>query len=374
MSLSRRQFAALVGAAVLAPGLVPGLANAAPQRRPLVIAHRGASGERPEETRMAYELAIDEGADFIEPDLVSTSDGILVARHENEISATTDVASRPEFASRKATKVVDGQSVTGWFTEDFTLTELKTLTCRERLPDLRPASAKFDGQGQILTFQEVIDIARAGCIKTGRVIGVYPEMKHPTYFANIGLPLEERLAGMIRANGYDSPAAAIFVQCFEVGALKTIGRFTRARRVMLLDKEGGPADQPDLRYADMVTPDGLKAIRGFADAIGPYQGLVLNLDAEPFPTDTGLVKAAHDANLQVHSWTARRENNFLPRRLQKGDPKRADFARSTGDIHGLLMALYMTGIDGVFSDFPALNAKARDDAMAMMARLDRKRG
>ncbi|HEX7760009.1 MAG TPA: glycerophosphodiester phosphodiesterase family protein, partial [Caulobacteraceae bacterium] len=346
----------------------------AASRRAIVIAHRGASGERPEESRLAYELAIDEGADFIEPDLVATSDGILVARHENEISATTDVASRPEFASRKTTKTIDANQVTGWFTEDFTLAELKTLFCRERLPDLRPASAKFDGQAPILTFQEVIDIARAGSIKTGRVIGVYPEMKHPTYFASIGLPLEERLADMIRTNGYDSPAAAIFVQCFEIGALKTFGRLSHARRVMLLDREGGPADQPSVRYADMVTPDGLKAVHAFADAIGPYQGMVLDLDAEPFPSDTGLVKAAHDANLLVHSWTARRENSFLPRRLQRGDPKRPDFARSPGDIHGLLMALYMTGIDGVFSDFPALNAKARDDAMAMMARLNRKKG
>ena len=368
MTLTRRRLAA-AAAAALAPSLA-----FAQTRRPIVVAHRGASGERPEETRLAYELAITEGADFIEPDLVATSDGILVARHENEIGATTDVAARPEFASRKAAKTIDGAQVTGWFTEDFTLAELKTLTCRERLPDLRPASAKFDGQAPILTFQEVIDIARAGSIKTGRVIGVYPEMKHPTYFASIGLPLEERLAQAIRTNGYDSPAAAIFVQCFEIGALKTFGRFSHARRVMLLDKEGGPADQPTLRYADMVTPDGLKAIRAFADAIGPNQGLVLDLDAEPFPADTGLVKAAHDAGLLVHSWTARRENAFLPRHLQRGDAKRTDFARSPGDIHGLLMALYMTGVDGVFSDFPALAVKARDDAMAMMARLNRKRG
>jgi glycerophosphoryl diester phosphodiesterase len=372
MSLSRRQFAA-ASAAALAPTLLPALAQAQARRTPLVIAHRGASGERPEETRLAYELAIDEGADFIEPDLVATSDGILVARHENEISATTDVASRPEFASRKATKTIDGAKVTGWFTEDFTLAELKTLTCRERLPDLRPASAKFDGQAPILTFQEVIDIARAGCVKTGRVIGVYPEMKHPTYFASIGLPLEERLADIIRTNGYDSPAAAIFVQCFEIGALKSFGRMSRARRIMLLDREGGPADQPNIRYADMITPDGLKAIKAFADGIGPNQGLVLDLDAEPFPSDTGLVKAAHDANLLVHSWTARRENTFLPRRLQRGDPKRADFARGAGDIHGLLIALYMTGIDGVFSDFPAINTKARDEALNMMAKLERKR-
>ena len=368
MPMTRRHLTALAAASALAPGL----AHAEP-KRPLVIAHRGASGERPEETRLAYELAIDEGADFIEPDLVPTQDGILVARHENEISATTDVASHPEFAARRTSKIIDGKPINGWFTEDFTLAELKTLMCRERLPQLRPNSAKFDGQSPILTFQEVIDIARAGSVRTGRVVGVYPEMKHPTYFASIGLPLEERLAEAVRTNGYNSPAAAVFVQCFETGALKTFGRLSRARRVMLLDSEGGPADQPDVKFADMITPDGLKAVRTYAEAIGPNQGLVLDLEAEPFPAMTPLVTNAHAAGLLVHSWTARQENYFLPKRLQKGDPKRPDFPRKSGDIHGLLMALYMTRLDGVFSDFPALAFKARDDAMAQMAKADKAR-
>src|SRR2546425_5557557 len=181
MTPTRRDLAALAAAGML----VPGLARAA-VKVPLVIAHRGASGERPEETRAAYNLAIDEGADFIEPDLVATRDGVLVARHENEIGATTNVAQRPDYADRKTTKTIDGQDVTGWFTEDFTLAELKTLTCRERLPQLRPGSAKFDGTEPILTFQEVIDIARAGSVRTARTIGVYPEMKHPSYFTSIG--------------------------------------------------------------------------------------------------------------------------------------------------------------------------------------------
>ena len=366
--MTRRQLTALAAASAL----VPGLAHAE-AKRPLVIAHRGASGERPEETRQAYELAIDEGADFIEPDLVPTQDGILVARHENEISATTDVASRPEFAARRTSKVIDGKSINGWFTEDFSLAELKTLMCRERLPQLRPASTKFDGLSPILTFQEVIDIARAGSIRTGRVIGVYPEMKHPSYFTSIGLPLEARLADAVRTNGYNSQAAAIFVQCFEVGALKTFAKLSRARRVMLLDTEGGPADQPDVKYADMITPSGLKGVRAFADAIGPNQGLVLDLEAEPFPAMTPLVADAHAAGLAVHSWTARQENYFLPKRLQKGDPKKPDFARRPGDIHALLIALYMTRLDGLFSDFPALAFKARDEAMTQMAKQDKAR-
>jgi glycerophosphoryl diester phosphodiesterase len=358
-----------IATAALAMGLTATAARAGlpKARRPIVIAHRGASGERPEETRMAYDLAIDEGADFIEPDLVVTKDGALVARHENEIAATTDVAQRPEFAARRATKVIDGEKVTGWFTEDFTLAELKTLRCRERLPQLRPANAAYDGRDPILTFQEMIEIARAGARRTGRVIGVYPEMKHPTYFAGLGLPLEHRLADALKANNLDSPTAPVFVQCFEVGALKTFQTLSRAPRVQLMDGPGGPADRPQVRYADMITPDGLKAVRAYADAIGPDQSMVLNLASEPAPTATTLVADAHAAGLKVHSWTARQENYFLPKALRRGDPAQADYLRQSGDIDALLRALYATGIDGVFSDFPALNVKARAEALAARA-------
>jgi glycerophosphoryl diester phosphodiesterase len=358
--MRRRDFALLAAAGVLAPNLA-----SAAVRRPLVIAHRGASGERPEETRAAYNLAIDEGADFIEPDLVATSDGVLVARHENELSATTNIAQRPDFAARRTTKTIDGQEVSGWFTEDFTLAELKTLTCRERLPQLRPASAKFDGAEPILTFQEVIDIARAGSVRTARTIGVYPEMKHPGYFASIGLSLEDRLADALKTNGYNSPAAAVFVQCFEPGALKTFSRLSRARRMQLIG--AGPD------AAAMTSPDGLKTIRAYADGIAADQSLVLDLDAEPFPATRPLVADAHAAGLLVHSWTARPENQFLPPRLQRGDRRRADFARKTGEFRGLLIALYTTRLDGVFSDFPAQAVKARNDAMTLMEKQDRQR-
>jgi glycerophosphoryl diester phosphodiesterase len=347
---------ALLGAASAG---FPAAAAGTGARRPLVIAHRGASGERPEETRLAYELAIDQGADFIEPDLTPTKDGHLVCRHEPEIGGTTDVANHPEFADRKRPCVIDGETVTGWFTQDFTLAELKTLRCRERLPQIRPQSATYDGQAQILTFQEVIDIARKGSARTGRRIGVYPEMKHPSVFASIGLPLEGRLASILKANGLNSPSAPVFVQCFEVGPLKTFSRLSSARRVQLIDKTGGPADLSGQTYAQMITPEGLKAVRAYADAIGPNQGLVLDLAASPRPVPTRLVADAHAQGLKVHCWTARKENLFLPKSLQIGDPAAADFAGQAGNIEALLNSLYAAGVDGVFSDFTGVNYRAR---------------
>ncbi|MFI4974408.1 MAG: glycerophosphodiester phosphodiesterase family protein [Caulobacterales bacterium] len=366
MSLTRRDFATLAAAAA---SLAPTLAHAEPPV-PVIIAHRGASGERPEETRGAFDLAIDEGADFIEPDLVPTKEGILVARHENEISSTTDVAAHAEFADRKTTKTIDGKSVAGWFTEDFTLAELKTLTCRERLPQLRPQSAKFDGKEPILTFQEVIDIARAGCVRTARTVGVYPEMKHPSYFASIGLAVDERLAADLHTAGYTARASAVWVQCFETAALKNFGRLSHVRRAQLIDIEGGPADEASLRYADMISPDGLAAIRRYADAVAPHQGLVVDLQAAVFPAPTTLTLDAHAAGLQVHCWTARAENEFLPRTLQRGDPRAADFAARRGDYDKLMVGLLMTGVDGLFSDYPAFAARARDEAVRQIERRD----
>src|SRR5215510_14577075 len=191
--------------------------------RPIVIGHRGASGYRPEHTLGSYELAIAMGADYIEPDLVSTKDHVLVARHENDISGTTDVADHPEFADRRKTKVVDGLSITGWFTEDFTLAELRTLRAKERLPDLRPANAVFDKQFQIPTFQEVISLAK----REG--VGIYPETKHPTYFDRLGLSLEEPLVAALRANGLDRKQAPVFIQSFEVSNLKELNRLTKVK-------------------------------------------------------------------------------------------------------------------------------------------------
>ncbi|MDB5429699.1 MAG: glycerophosphodiester phosphodiesterase [Caulobacter sp.] len=354
--LSRRA----VAAAALA---IPALASAKPRtpmrppitppRRPIVIAHRGASGERPEETRAAYELAIDQGCDFIEPDLVATKDGKLVCRHENNVAETTDVAARPEFAARQTTKMIDGASLTGWFTEDFTLAELKTLRARERLPALRPASAAHDGQEPILTFAEVCAIAREGTKRTGRVIGVYPEMKHPTHFAGLGLGLEQRLLEALKAEGLNSAGAPVFVQCFEVGALAWFRTRSPVRLVQLVSGEGGPADKPGVSYAQMTTPAGLKAISAYADGLGPDKAQVIVARGGALVA-TPLVADAHAAGLVVHPWTVRAENLFLPPHLWVGtDPK------ARGHVEAVYAALFAAGVDGLFSDFPGLAAEAR---------------
>lgn len=313
---------------------------------PIIIAHRGASGERPEHTLAAYTLAIDQGADFIEPDLVLTKDGILVARHENEISETTDVASKPQFAGRKATKTIDGQKMTGWFTEDFTLAELKTLRAKERLPQLRKANMAYDGQLEIPTFEEILDVAKAQGAKAGRFIGIYPETKHPSYFASIGLPHDAPLLALLHKYGHVDKAAPVFIQSFEVGNLQALRGKTKVRLIQLMDEKGSPPDRADLTYPDMAKPDGLTAIAAYADGIGPNKALVIprnmlgNL-GEP----TTLVADAHKVGLAVHPWTFRRENYFLPLGQKSGiDP------RGTGDLQAEIQAYLATGIDGFFSD------------------------
>lgn len=323
----------------------------------LVIAHRGASGERPEHTLGSYTLAIEQGADFIEPDLVLTKDGILVARHENEISETTDVAARPEFAGRKTSKTIDGQTMTGWFTEDFTLAELKTLRAKERLPQLRKANMAFDGQFEIPTFEEILDLAKAQSAKTGRTIGIYPETKHPSYFASIGLPHEAPLLALLERYGHVDKAAPVFIQSFEVENLKALRTKTKVRLIQLMDEKGSPPDRPDLNYPAMATADGLKAVAAYADGVGPNKALVIprtllgNL-GEP----TTLVRDAHEAGLAVHPWTFRRENYFLPLSAKSGvDP------RAVGDVVSEIRAYLATGIDGFFSDNVAEAVAAAKD-------------
>jgi glycerophosphoryl diester phosphodiesterase len=327
---------------------------------PLVIGHRGASGYRPEHTLGSYELAIEMGADYIEPDLVSTKDHVLVARHENEIGGTTDVAQHPEFASRRTTKVVDGVSITGWFTEDFTLAELKTLKARERLPDLRPNNTVFDGQYQIPTFQEVIDLAK----REG--VGIYPETKHPTYFDSIGLSLEEPLVAALDANGYRTRNAPVFVQSFETANLKQLSKLTKVKLVQLIDAAGRPYDftaSGDPRtYADLVKPAGLAEIARYADGIGPNKSLIVPRDsANRLLPPTTLVADAHKAGLVVHPWTFRRENSFLAEDHRRGNSAHPLYLAAPGDLPAELRLFYGLGVDGLFSDNPDIAVATRHE-------------
>jgi len=311
-------------------------ATAAPPRpasseveRPIVIAHRGASGHRPEHTLEAYRLAVEMGADFIEPDLVSTKDGALIARHENEISGTTDVADR--FPDRKSSKTIDGQSLGGWFTEDFTLAEIKTLRARERLPF---RSHDYDGRFQIPTFDEVIALARQLGATRGRPVGIYPETKHPTYFRGIKLPLEEPLLASLEKQGWNTRDAPVFIQSFEQANLRELRKKTKVRLVQL-------AATPAL-----VSEAALKDVASYADGLGPEKRLVIPVNPDgSLGTPTDVVARAHALGLVVHVWTVRVEPQFLP-------------AGYKGNALAEFEQLRQLGVDGVFTDFPDLGVKA----------------
>jgi glycerophosphoryl diester phosphodiesterase len=351
--------------------------------KPLVIGHRGASGYLPEHTLASYKKAIEMGADFIEPDLVVTKDGELVARHEPNITATTDVSTRAEFASRKTTRKVDGVNETGWFVTDFTLAELRTLRAKQ------PNAARdksFDGQFQIPTFREILDLAKTESARTGRTIGVYPETKHPTYHVDAGLPIEPRLLALLAEYGYTKKDSPVIIQSFEVSNLKALRKLTQVRLVQLVDADDvdskgnvtlvAPFDKPydfavakDSRtFPDLLTPKGLAEVKTYADGIGPWKPYlasaahVLGADGKPRdlngdgkitdadrvalpPTD--VVKNAHAAGLFVHAYTFRSEAPGLLSDY-KGDPK-AEYKR-----------FYALGVDGLFSDFPDTAVSARD--------------
>jgi glycerophosphoryl diester phosphodiesterase len=311
----------------------------------LVIAHRGASGYRPEHTPAAYRLAAALGADYLEPDLVATLDGVLVARHENEISGTTDVADHPVFADRRITKLVDGTAVTGWFVEDFTYEELRTLRARERMPALRTANTAYDGREQIPTFDDVVALARQESARLGRSIGVFPEIKHPTYFRRLGLPLEELLAERIVALGLNpggDRSAEVMVQSFEPSSLRRLAVMTEVPLVQLIDSDGAPNDFHGLgdrrTFADLLEPAGLREISTYAQVLAPHKDLVIPRTASgALDAPTSLVDQAHRAGLAVHLWTFRAEQRFLPIGL---------------DLAAELARFAATGIDGVFADHP----------------------
>lgn len=304
-----------------------------------IISHRGASGHRPEHTLGSYELGARVGGDFIEIDLVATKDGRLVARHEPEISGTTDVAEHPEFADRRTTRVIDGEEHTGWFTEDFTLDELKTLRATERIPDIRPDNAAHNGEYEIPTLEEIIALAKRLTGELGRPIGIYPETKHPAYHVSIGLDLEPPLITTLREHGLTGPEpeVPVFLQSFEADSLKKLAE-TELPLVFLMGTEE--------HWQRYLTPEGLAEVAAFAHAIGPNKNSIIGRDANGDLTEpTTLVDDAHEAGLLVHPYTFRSENHFLPASLRSSDD-----ARAYGGFAAEYELFFQTGVDGVFSD------------------------
>ena len=327
-------------------GALPGLPA------PAVIGHRGAPGYRPEHTLGSYQLALDLGADLIELDVVPTKDGHLVCRHENDITGTTDVADHPEFAERRTTKTVDGEERTGWFTEDFTLAELKTLKARERVPGRRPGNTLYDDRWRIPAYAEVLDWAREQG-RRGRRVRLCTETKHPEHFRALGLELEEWLARLLRLHGLDGADAPLILQSFEPSSMRRMAGLVRTPRLVLLgEAHTRPwdfAESGDRRtVADLVTPHGLREIAGYAQGIGPATRLVIPERQDgTLDRPSALVRDAHAAGLFVHSWTLRNENAFLPREFRRGEDPNA-----YGDVFGAARAYFETGIDGIFADQP----------------------
>ena len=375
----------LLDAPVSTPN-VPKL-NTLDGKPPLVIGHRGTAGLRPEHTLASYGLAIDLGADFIDPDLVSTKDGVLIARHEVNIKETTDVADRPEFADRFTTKTIDGVTETGWFADDFTLAEIKTLKAKERLP-FRDQS--FNGQFEVPTLQEILDFVKQVEAETGRKIGIYPETKHPTYHASVGLSLEQPLVDILKQNNFTDPSR-VFIQSFEVGNLKKLNQLIDVPLIQLLDAtdvaldgkliETRPYDfvvSGDPRtYGDLRTPEGLKEIASYADGIGPWKRMIVSVKGTDADGDgkaddvngdgavndadktllppTSLVKDAHAANLLVHPYTFRNEDRYLAADY-KGDPE-LEYRQ-----------FIQLGVDGYFTDFSGTGVKVRTQATEDLVR------
>jgi glycerophosphoryl diester phosphodiesterase len=353
----RRLSVRLLALVALIAVLGPPAAASAHQKRPLVIGHRGAAGYLPDHTLQGYQLAIDLGADYIEPDLVSTKDGVLVARHEPNIIATTNVLDHPEFKSRRRDATIDGATENGFFASDFTLKELKTLRAKERLPDIRPNNTKYDGRFEIPTFQEVLDLRAALSRKLHRQIGVYPETKHPTYFRSEGLALEPKLVSTLNRNGLNRKGAPVFVQSFEIGNLQALDHVLKVPLVQLLDEAdlhpAGDPSQPS--YGELATPAGLRRIATYADGVGPWKNYIIPRTADDCTgTPTSFVRDAHRAGLVVHPYTFRRENAFTPCELDSS----ADPA-GIGDLVSEIRQFIRLGVDGFFTDNADYGVRAR---------------
>ena len=325
----------------------------------LVIGHRGASGYLPEHTRASYELAIAQGADVIEPDVVPTRDGHLVVRHESAITASTDVSEHPELADRRTTKTIDGREVTGWFTEDLTLDEIRTLRAREPLPHLRPESAGHLDE-PVLTLAEVLEIARSSTTANGRPVGVAPETKHPTYFRSLGLPLEETLLEELATAGWTRRDDPVVIQSFETSNLRRLATMTELPLMQVVHVIGAPFDLRSVgdprTSADLVTPAGLAEIKTYADHVGLHKDALVPRDADGRLLDPGpVLRDAHEAGLRVTGWTFRRENRFLPQQLRSGvEEDRA------GDLAEEITMFLEAGMDDFFTDNPDVGHAVRE--------------
>ncbi|MDQ9010531.1 glycerophosphodiester phosphodiesterase [Acinetobacter gerneri] len=330
----------------------------------IIIGHRGASALRPEHTLEAYQKAIDDGANFIEPDLVSTKDGVLVARHENEIGGTTNISTLTQFADRQKTKTIDGQQLKGWFTEDLSLNELNQVKARERIPDLRPGNVQYNDKFNVPTLDQIILLAEKHYTKTGKVIGLYIETKHPTYFQSVNLALEDNLLKTLAKYKYTREIAPIYIQSFEVNNLKYFKdqlalhkTLKNAKLIQLYDaKTTIPADYAakglKTTYADMATPTGLKEVAKYAQGVGPSKDYIIPFNTQ---TPTSFIKDAHAAKLKVHPYTFRPENNFLPNAF-KCSAKAAEKCEA-GSIKEMQL-FFKAGVDGLFTDDPAIGRKA----------------
>ncbi|XP_046971778.1 glycerophosphodiester phosphodiesterase, periplasmic-like [Vanessa cardui] len=328
--------------------------------KPVVVAHRGASGYVPEHTLGAYALAITMGADYVEPDLVMTKDGHLISRHENELGHTSDVSQRPEFADRYRTQNVSGKTVTGWFSEDFTLAEIKTLRAIEPIPDIRPGNTRMDKAYDIPTFQEIIDLVKALEISENRTIGIYPELKYGLHFQNLGLAMEPKVVEVFHRNGYTKRNDPVYIQSFEVSNLKKLKQLTNLRLLQLYGAlTARPFDQVELgtwlTYAQMATPKGLANVAEYASAVGPQKSYIIprNL-ANNLSSPTNFVKDAHAVGLEVHPWTFRAENVYLPKEFQRGNSSIA-----FGDLESEIKAFLDAGVDGLFVDQPDILVRVR---------------
>ncbi|MDA3933288.1 MAG: glycerophosphodiester phosphodiesterase family protein [Gammaproteobacteria bacterium] len=329
------------------------------EHTPLIIAHRGASGYVPEHTLAAYALAIFQGADYIEPDLVMTRDKVLIARHDNRLELSTNVAELPQFSARRDQRVVDGESVSGWFSEDFTLAEIRQLRAIERIPALRPANSRFDGQFSIPTFNEIIELVQALQQSGGRIIGIYPEIKHPAHFQQLDMAAEPVLIEALQQYGYRDRDDPVWLQSFEPQSLRQLRQMTALRLVQLLAAKGVSADQlghaAALDYAGMASVRGLHGIREYADAIGVDKRMIVRPDTAgnlSVAQASSLVADAHAVGLAVHAWTFRAENAFLPTTLQSSSDPAAP-----GDLAAELTLFRQLGVDGFFLDHADIAVK-----------------